>query len=195
MILRVGHYSQVEFVTVKNNNPFTHKGKQGTPLPYGTTRTLADGLYPFGWIKLTPCSHAQYRDGITRCQTANQSAQARRQEVRAQALAERERLLTEIQQREEWARQQAEAEQRRQEELAALPEEERDVVLLERDELNHNQVFALYERIDGFEPSLQKRIAVTLKPLWISQKRWKKKDCSKKQASKVAEIRNILETG
>jgi hypothetical protein len=33
-------------------NPKTRKGKDGKFLPYGQTRTLANGLYPFGWAKL-----------------------------------------------------------------------------------------------------------------------------------------------
>jgi hypothetical protein len=33
-------------------NPQTRRGKNGRPLPYGTTRTLANGLLPFGWAKL-----------------------------------------------------------------------------------------------------------------------------------------------
>jgi CRISPR type III-A-associated RAMP protein Csm5 len=52
-ILRVGHFSHVECVTLDGvRNPRTRRGRDGRPLPYGTTRTLADGFYPFGWIKL-----------------------------------------------------------------------------------------------------------------------------------------------
>jgi hypothetical protein len=52
-LIRIGHFSHVECMTFdKIRNPKTRKGKDGKPLPFGTTRTLANGLYPFGWAKL-----------------------------------------------------------------------------------------------------------------------------------------------
>lgn len=193
MILRVGHYSQVEFVTVRDNKPFTRKGKQGTPMPYGTTRTLANGLFSFGWVRLTPCSETDYLEGIAHREALNRASQVRREESRAQVLAERKQQLEQIRQRETLARQQAEAEQRRQAELDALSEEERPVVLLERGELNDQQVFDLYNQLDMLEPSLKKRTAIALKTIWVAQGRWRKKACSKKQAVKVAKLKKILE--
>ena len=61
MVLKVGHYSQIEYVTVADNKPLTRKAKNGGYLPHGTTRTLADGVYPFGWIMLSPCSEQDYQ--------------------------------------------------------------------------------------------------------------------------------------
>jgi len=57
-IIRVGRWSQVEFVTFEDNfrKPLTKKGKNGKPLGYGGTRTLFnyDGKYvPMGWCILT----------------------------------------------------------------------------------------------------------------------------------------------
>lgn len=55
-LIRIGHYSHVECVTLDDvRTPKTRKGKDGRPLPYGQTRTLANGLYPFGWAKLEFC--------------------------------------------------------------------------------------------------------------------------------------------
>jgi len=52
-ILRMGHFSHVECVTLDGvRKPRTRRGNDGRPLPWGTTRTLANGLYPFGWAKL-----------------------------------------------------------------------------------------------------------------------------------------------
>jgi len=51
MILRVGHYSHVECVTITNNAPFT-RVVNGKKMPHGTTRTLANGVFPFGWVKI-----------------------------------------------------------------------------------------------------------------------------------------------
>jgi len=57
-IIRVGRWSQVEFVTFDDNfrKPLTKKDKFGKPLGYGGTRTLFDydGKYaPMGWCILT----------------------------------------------------------------------------------------------------------------------------------------------
>lgn len=192
MILRIGHYSQVEFVTVQDNNPFTKKDKQKKLLPYGTTRTLANELFPFGWVRLTPCTEDEYLAGIADREKINSATQGRREASRAKVLLDRERQLEQIRQQEEVVRQKAEAEARRQAELDALSAEERDIVLLERGELIENQIFDLFNRIDSFELQLQQRAAQILKSLWIAQKRWSKKECSPKQAVKVSKIKKIL---
>ena len=52
-LIRVGHYSHVECITLDEvRNPRTRMGRDRRPLPWGKTRTLANGLYPFGWAKL-----------------------------------------------------------------------------------------------------------------------------------------------
>lgn len=50
MLLRVGHYSHIECMTITNNRPQPRKSKDGNPMGPGSTRTLADGIYPFGWV-------------------------------------------------------------------------------------------------------------------------------------------------
>lgn len=52
-LIRIGHFSHVECVTLDEvRNPRTRRGRDGKSLPWGTTRTLANGIYPFGWAKL-----------------------------------------------------------------------------------------------------------------------------------------------
>ena len=58
-LLRIGHYSHVECMTITDNMPETRMVK-GRLMPFGTTRTLADGVYPFGWIRLVPCNSEEY---------------------------------------------------------------------------------------------------------------------------------------
>jgi len=53
-LIRLGRWSQVEFVTFQPpfRNPSTRKGKDGKPLPYGTTRTVliySNRFVPMGW--------------------------------------------------------------------------------------------------------------------------------------------------
>lgn len=51
-LVRVGHFSHVECVTLDGvRRPMT-RYVRNRPLPWGTTRTLAEGLYPFGWVIL-----------------------------------------------------------------------------------------------------------------------------------------------
>lgn len=101
MFLRVGHYSHIEFVTVRNNRPLTRKGKDGNYLPHGTTRTLADGVFPFGWVRLTPCSEAEYREGLKHCQDSHQQVQVKRQALRSQIFVEKDRQAAERRTREQ----------------------------------------------------------------------------------------------
>jgi hypothetical protein len=52
-IIRIGHFSHAECITLDGvRNPRTRLGRDRKPLPWGTTRTLANGIYPFGWAKL-----------------------------------------------------------------------------------------------------------------------------------------------
>ncbi|CAN2041132.1 CRISPR-associated protein Csm5 [Candidatus Magnetomoraceae bacterium gMMP-15] len=52
-LIRIGHFSHIECITLDEvRNPRTRRGKDGRPLPWGTTRTLVNGSYPFGWAKL-----------------------------------------------------------------------------------------------------------------------------------------------
>lgn len=195
MLLRLGHYSQVEFVTVADNKPFTRKLRDGTPMPYGTTRTLANGLVPFGWVRLTPCSESEYKEGVNRCETANRDTRVRREGLREKTLADRKRRFEEIQQREEMARREAEAQAQRQAELDAMPEDERQLFLLEQGELNENQVVALFNQLDSMDAPVQIRAAKALKANWQNAGKWTRKKCSKKQWTKVQKLKSILEGG
>ena len=51
-ILRVGRFSHVECMTLDDVRAPKTRMKNGRPMPYGTTRTLANQLVPFGWIKV-----------------------------------------------------------------------------------------------------------------------------------------------
>jgi CRISPR type III-A-associated RAMP protein Csm5 len=192
MVLRVGHYSQIEYVTVENNAPFTRKGRDGKFLPYGTTRTLANGLYPFGWVRLSLLDEIEYRQSQIEQKHYNNSNFSRRDQQR-QAIQKKladelaEKLVKERQQEEKRL-----AEQRREAELAAMPENERRLYLLEQGKLIENEVVTLYAELDELEPNIQRRTAEALMTHWQKVGKWKKKQCSKKQLKKVAKIKTIL---
>jgi len=118
MVFRVGHYSQIEYVTVAQNKPLTRKTKDGGIMPHGTTRTLADGQYPFGWVMLSPCTESEYRQILDardelnrqRRQQQNQQREQRRVVVAQQREAAQQRRQAEAllrQQQEEQRREEA----------------------------------------------------------------------------------------
>lgn len=187
MLLRVGHYSHVECMTVTDNAPRGRNGK------YGTTRTLAHGVYPFGWVKLVPCSEKEYRRGLEEKAAHDQAIIQTRQERRREQIRKKEdRVLANLRREEEEKRRQEE-EKRLQEELDSLSPDERDLRLLQEGKLNENQVYELYRRLDDMEPDMQRRTARAVKELWQGRKKkWKKKECSPKQYLKVQYIKKIL---
>ena len=191
MLLRLGHYSHLQCMTVKNNNPKIKPTADGILVP-SRTRTLADGIFPFGWARLSVCSEEEYREAL-----AAREAQDR-------AFVEvRERRVREIQEsRERQARARLETERRVEQErraaeqataeLEALSPEERLLLLVTRGQGNDNQVQELFGKLDAMAPDLQRRAAAALKALWISESKWSKNVCSKKQWPKVTKLKAIL---
>ncbi|RLB71516.1 MAG: type III-A CRISPR-associated RAMP protein Csm5 [Deltaproteobacteria bacterium] len=110
MILRVGHYSHIECMTVSNNKPVGKKG-------YGKTRTLADNTYPFGWVKLTLCGQEEHDTYWQQKQQLERQVAAERQQLRQTKIEQRQQQL---QQQLEQQRQQEQAEQSR---LAQIADE------------------------------------------------------------------------
>ena len=183
MVLRVGHYSHLECVTITNNKA----GK------FGTTRTLAEGIYPFGWVKLVPCSEEEYLQGLERKAEHDRGIIQTRQQRRQEQIRKKEEALrARLRQREEEERRQEE-EARLQAELDNLPPYQRDLRLLREGKLNDNQVYDLYRRLDDMDAELRREVAQALKELWQGQKKkWKEKECTEKQYAKVLHIKEIL---
>lgn len=55
-----------------------------------------------------------------------------------------------------------------------------------------NEIIDIYFKIDGYEEADKKLIANAIKEYFIKEKKWSKKDCSKKQRIKVKKIKDIL---
>lgn len=127
LLLRVGHYSHVECVTVENAAPKTRSNpKTKKPMPFGTTRTLANGIYPFGWVLLHKCSVEDIEQGKKQDDLTKQEFFANLQagkdifiKTKNKEYEEKQRLLL-IQQKEaeEQARKAEEEKQRKQAEEA-----------------------------------------------------------------------------
>ena len=117
MILRVGHYSHIECMTVTHRDPKCKivKGEK----VYGVLRTLADGIYPFGWVKLTLCSQTEYDHYWQQKQQQERELAQDRQQLRQTKIEQRQQQL---QQQLEQQRQQQQAEQER----LAKEQDERD---------------------------------------------------------------------
>ena len=201
MLLRVGHYCHVECVTVDKNKPFTRSGKYGTPLPFGTTRTLAGGSLPFGWIILHFCPLDAYAQGLEQVErerhaaVAAQSAQRLnlRREAEAKA-AQAAELASQRDAQRRAAEQRAAAEQQNKAELTRRmaelsPEEAR---LLELHVAPSEALsMALFAEMKTWSPELQRKAAVALQQYWMSLGKWDGKQ-SKKQEGKIREIKALL---
>lgn len=196
LLLRVGHYSHVECVTVSNNKPQARKG-------FGKTRTLADRELPFGWVVLSFCPEAEYEQGLARVEAAIATAVQERQAKRSARnkglcrLLDAQRKLAEAA---EQARAKAEEEQQRKERaaaerakmLAALSPDERSIAEVAESDATEKQSMDLYGRLSSLDGDVQTRAASALRDCWQRLGKWEGK-LSKKQTEKVAAVKRILE--
>lgn len=192
MLLRIGHYSHVECMTVTNHLPKTRKTKDGQWMPFGTTRTLADGVFPFGWARLSVCSEEEYREALAAREARDRVfVEARELRVR-EALEARERQARARLETESRAEQERLAAEQVKAELEGLSPEERAILRLERGQANENQAVELFCKLDDMKPELVRRAAAALKAFWIAQRKWSKKECTKKQWEKVTKLKGLL---
>ena len=192
-VLRIGHYSHVECVTVTNNQPQTRTGRQGTPIPHGTTRTLANGIYPFGWVKLSLITEDEFRVfSDTRIQRIEANLK-NREERRLFIQKDREKKKAREEEAARKEQERIEAEAKRQAELAKMSPEERDIAAVKDPATPENKVMEIYSRIDNFPDDMKKELAQAFKELWEpNPKKWQKKKCSQKQWKKVQRVKAIL---
>lgn len=195
LLLRVGHYSHIECVTVSNNAPRCAKG-------FGKTRTLADGLLPFGWVILHFCPQDEYAAGVKAVDEAIAAARRQRERVRAEQEA-RHAALVEQQQRKAAAaacvREQVEAEKRKREEKAALraaelahlSPQERTIAALGLPDATEKESMDLFLQLDTLDAPLRRQAAVALKTYWSEHGKWSGKQ-SEKQKKKIARVKEIL---
>ena len=189
-LVRVGHFSHVECVTLDNVREPQTRTVKGKRMPYGTTRTLANGLYPFGWVKLEfadlesspraenhwPFSIEELEKAVEvkkksaeKTRMAAQAAQAIRQQEKAELLAE----------------------EKRKEELERMSPEERDIALVTDPKTIEERVVEIYSSLDNVSEDNRKKLAEALKERWSALHKWEGKQ-SKKQKIKIQKIKDIL---
>jgi CRISPR-associated protein Csm5 len=198
-LIRLGHYSHVECVTIEHNDPQRRRLPNGTLLPSGTTRTLAHGLFPFGWARLSLCSWEEYEDALADKRRHDQSMtnerEARRAEVRRQAM-ERVRQRQELERQK--AERQAEIERLEQEKaeqekiLAELPPEDRLLRELETGKMDNTAIGTRWNDLMALQGEQLLRAAKALKTFWQKNKDWDVKPRKKKQYDKVQQVKKIL---
>ena len=190
--VRIGHFSHVECVTLdKIRSPKTRKGKDGKPLPWGKTRTLANGIYPFGWVKLEFVNlKSKPRPQINwpfSLQELENIIQAKKESIiKANKVAE----VAAVEARE--AEIKRLNEEKRKAVLEAMSPEERDIAAINDPKITENQVVEIYNRIDDFSEENKTKLALALKSYWEKHGKWEKKICSKKQWAKVQKVKGIL---
>lgn len=200
MLLRVGHYSHVESVTVDKNQPSTRKIK-GKAMPYGTTRTLADDKLPFGWVILHFCTQEEYETGMKEAEAARRAAVAEQTEQlrtlrqKAEEQAAQAALLKRQQEERRLAEAQKAAEEQKKREdlerrMAELPPEEARLLKLKTDP-SEALSMEIFNEMKGWSPELQRKAAEALRDCWLALGKWNGKQ-SKKQELKIREVKALL---
>lgn len=194
LLLRLGRYSHIECVTVSDNDPQHRKG-------CGRTRTLADGLRPFGWVILSPCTETEYRQGLAKLAEALTEARIER----ARKYAGRAQIKDERQERaanQSFAVFEPPVQPEEVSAAISLPEPE-TLTPLERlmrllsapgaahDIKSEGKASELYNMLDSLQNNERSEAAQVLKDYWFSINKWEGK-LSKKQKDKVDKVKKIL---
>lgn len=206
-LLRIGRHSGAEAVTIEGHRDIFIKGKGSNDGHTGTIATTiwlaaemkspsaGDALIPFGWANLSGITNE-----LAKTFTASENEwQSKKDAIEKQEKLESERQkVLEIQAAEEERKKAVEEEERKKEEekrkaeLEAMTPEERDIAAFSEPRLSEQQVFGIFNRLDGFSPENKIKVATELKNYWIKNKKWEKKHCSEKQRLKVQKVEKLL---
>lgn len=178
-LLRIGHYSHIECMTVAGDPP-AGLFKKG----FGQTRTLADSLLPFGWVILKRCELAEYNRGVeATLQAINEKD--RQNLAEAEAALKKEAEKAAAREREEAARMEHESF------LASMTPEERAIWQLEQPDSIENLASEIYGKLDYYG-EFKLKAAQALKKFWQRIDKWQGKALTKRQKEKVRKVRDIL---
>lgn len=195
ILLRLGHYTHIECMTVTENAPSFKKG-------FGKTRTLADQKLPFGWIILRYCEQKEYSEGLKKVEDAIISATQKRERERterentlAKALEEQRKLAEAAAQAkalaEEEKKKKEQEKAEREAKLANLSPQERAIAEVLAEDATEAQSMTLFAQLATIPPDLQKKAAEALQTCWKRLGKWDGK-LSKKQKEKVTAVKALL---
>ncbi len=185
--IRIGHFSHVECVTLDDvRAPQARKG-------YGKTRTLAEGVYPFGWAKLEfvdlPTNPRPEREWPFSVDAVKKNAKAK---IEAAKKAKADKIQAEKIKKE--AEQKRIAEKKRKEELDNMSPENRLLAEAKEAGAKEETFNRLANQLDKFPEPLKVEAADLLKQRWQAQNKWVKKDFSNKQWKKWRDKINRVKT-
>lgn len=183
-LIRIGHFSHVECVTLDNiREPVTRRIK-GRQLPWGTTRTLANGLYPFGWAKLEFLNIESKERNKTEWPFSVQELEKIVKDKKDVLVRTEQKILEEKKRHEDEIKKQAL--------LEAMSPEERMIAEIEATTTPQNRVYEIYNKLDEFSPENKIKLANVLKTKWEAEDgKWNGK-VTPKQKEKVNKIKSIL---
>ncbi len=182
--IRIGRFSHVECMTFDGVRKPKTRWKNDKPLPWGTTRTLANGIYPFGWVKL------EFKD--LPAQPRNDKNWPFSQDEVINAVSEKEKAKIIAAKRREDEEKKKIALKKRQAEIDAMSPEDKMIKEVQNPIVTEDRVYEIYRAMDSFPDNKKLELANALKEFWQKKNKWKKKKCSKNQWGKVLKIKEIL---
>ncbi|MBT3715036.1 MAG: hypothetical protein HOG45_00525 [Deltaproteobacteria bacterium] len=192
MLLRVGHYSHIESMTITNVDPEKQTTyRQGKKFYPGTTRTLADGRVPFGWCIMSLTSENDLKEW--RFALSEDAADSGNRTFALLKTPEQKKAVAEAEQAQKLAEAQTEQlrieEENRLQYLESLTPLE---LLLEK--LHEDPDYkASFGKLDDFEDEEQLKLAEFFKEKFKKENQWEVKAAKKKkQFQKVQKLKQIL---
>lgn len=76
--------------------------------------------------------------------------------------------------------------------LEAMSPEERDIAMIQENDVTENAVVEIYNRLDGFSEANKQKAAAAIKQFYMAQNKWKVKKKQAKQWEKIQKIKSIL---
>ncbi len=196
--IRIGHFSHVECVTLDNVRKPKTRMKDGKPMPWGKTRTLANGIYPFGWVKLeflglesVPRDEVEWPFSVKEIEEHIQERENRIKEEKKSIIAK-----VAIEKEREIKKKETEEKERLRD--AMSPEEKAIYDIKDNPDVTEKKVLEIYNELDKFSGEYKFALAFVLKKYWQAQTKWEKKKGKKtkavaKQLLRVQKIKDILQ--
>lgn len=205
-LIRIGRHSGAGSVTIKRYRDIKIMlgNRKQTFEDHATTIWLTSEvqkpnhskhLSPLGWAFFLPLTQEKENQLKVEEDTFQRSwelaigeEKRKMEEIFLQKQQEQERILEQKKLEEEVRK----TEEKRKAEWEAMSPEERVIAELSDTKISENQVIEIYKGLDDFPEDKKRALAMALKSYWEANGKWKKKDCSRKQWTKVQKVKGIL---